>query len=159
MGNQSIRFDIEVTFKRSRYKATSPTFPQCSGSGKSEEEAIDALTKSISKRIANNAQEALTQIRKRDCLASEPILDAKNKPLGIRKSYELDAGAFGRPQRQVTRLSYPSRPDHYKVPIEHDIRRLFGAFETDFTALPDFDSSDDEPGLQGPVFGFPLSLN
>ncbi|NDC82126.1 hypothetical protein EB093_00470 [bacterium] len=158
MGQQSIRFDIEVTFQRTRFKATSPAFPNCSGTGKSEEEAVDRLTNAISKRIADTAKQALSQISQGECLASETIFDDDDKPLGIRRSYELDSTVFGRPTRPITRLSYPSAPDYYKVPIEQDIRRMFGHFDTDFIGLHDTDH-DDEPGAHGPSFGFPVSLN
>jgi hypothetical protein len=158
----SVRLEIVVTFQRKRFKAVSPSFPNCQGIGKSEDEAVDKLGTAISKRIADVAKQTLSQIVTSDFLSSEPIeTTEKTKVKGTRRVYELDAGAFGRPA--PSRLSYPApSPDVYKVPPEQDIRRLIGALDHE---LPERHHSfpmaggDDDFGLDGMVFGFPLNLN
>ena len=163
----AIRLEIVVTSKRKRFKAVSPAFPSCQGVGKSEDEAVEKLNTAISKRIADVAKKTLTQIVTSECLLSEPVVSKSSNAKGTRRVYEIDATAFGRPA--PSRLSYPAPdPNEYRVPPEQDIRRLLGTLDHELPelrhvgAMPfgdSFGSGDDDMGMDGMVFGFPLNLN
>lgn len=161
----SIRLEIVVTFQRKRFKAVSPSFPSCQGVGKSEDEAVDKLNTAISRRIADVAKKTLSQIVTSDCLSSEPVENKSSKEKGIRRVYEIDAVAFGRPA--PSRLSYPaSSEDEYRVPPEQDIRRLLGSLDHELPEVRHsspfsnpFSSGDEDFGFDGMAFGFPLNLN
>lgn len=160
----SVRLEIVVTFQRKRFKAVSPSFPKCSGIGKSEDEAVHKLSASISKRIADVAKQTLSQIVTSEYLVPDGPSKLKEKNV-TRRVYDIDASAFGRPT--PSRLSYPSSSDDaYNVPPEQDIRRLLGALDHELPelrhplpfAMPSV-SDDDFGGIDGMVFGFPLNLN
>ncbi len=156
---QSIRLEIVVTFQRKRFKAVSPSFPNCHGTGKSEAEAIEKLNTAISKSIADVAKKALTQMVESDASVTEPLLGTAPKSQGTRHVYELDASAFGGRPFNTSKLSYPTN-DMYKVPPEQDIQRLLSTLDQDISGIRSLHTDDDDDfDIEGMAFGFPLNLN
>jgi hypothetical protein len=155
---QTIRFEIIVTFQRKRFKAISPAFPTCQGTGETEQLAIEKLNQSIAKRIAEMAKSALTNMVNADPITVEPV-ERKNPNAGIRRVYQIDPGVFGGANKPA-RLAYPSDKTRYVVPPEQDIRRLFSQFQPDgFAPQSTLSDDTDDYDNEGMSFGFPLNLN
>ncbi|NBV42413.1 hypothetical protein EBR96_06570 [bacterium] len=160
------KFEIIVTISRKRYKAVSPSFPGCKGSGKTEAEAIEKLSGSISKSIAAMAKDALYRVMTSETLHTE-TLQATPRSTELKKIFEVDPTLFAKPQSRVS-ISYPRSKSIYRVPADQDIRRLFGMMETASNAFEYSggingvsapDDHDDDFGVEDIAFGFPLSLN
>lgn len=155
---QTIRFEIIVTFQRKRFKAVSPAFPTCHGTGETEQLAIEKLNQSIAKRIADMAKSALTNMINTEPVTVEPV-ERKNENAGIRRVYQIDPGVFGGANKPA-RLAYPTEKNRYVVPPEQDIRRLFSQFQPDGLGLQATSADDaDDYDNEGMSFGFPLNLN
>ncbi len=155
---QTIRFEIIVTFHRKRFKAISPAFPTCQGTGETEQLAIEKLNQSIAKRIADMAKSALTNMVNKGAISAEPV-ERKNPTAGMRHVYQIDPGVFGGANKPA-RLAYPSDKTRYVVPPEQDVRRLFSQFQPDgFGSQSSLSDDSDDYDNEGMSFGFPLNLN
>lgn len=136
--------EVQVTFQKTRFKAICSAFPECKGFGKSEDEAVDKLCKSISKFISNIA----------GTLVENVIREAVNP------TDESNALPEDRPTPKTHKhtkqpqLSYPKDKMSIRIPEDQDIHnlieRLQGSVDYDIPAHSE---------IEGFYMGFPLSLN
>jgi hypothetical protein len=133
--------EVQVTWQKTRFKAICSAFPECKGFGKSEDEAIDKLCKSVSKFISQVTIGLVENVIREARHPSEP-------PEAAPASYHNMVPP------QLPRLSYPEDRRTLRVPAEQDIHtlihRLQGNIDEDM-------SSQSE--IEGFYMGFPLSLN
>lgn len=134
---------VSVTFQKTRFKAVCSVFPECKGFGKSEEEAVRKLCKSVSKFISATAY-SLVETVIYEALA-EP--EARHEKRGVQTPASL-------PFSSSATLRYPQ--DHIsKIPKERDIRTLIDRLHSPHP----FDELLEQPEVEGFYLGFPLSLN
>ena len=139
--------EVKVVFQKTRFKAVSPTFPECKGFGKSEDEAVEKLCKSISKfisQIAGNLVESVI----REATHPTPITE-KSPPKRASRNTKTTS-------QDMPLLSYPEDRMMFRVPPEQDINTLMHR-------LQGGGGMDDEipihAEIEGFYMGFPLSLN
>lgn len=84
------QLEITISKVNSRFKAKCSLFPHCSGTGKTEDEALSKLSDSISKLISKVTKEALGQIFSSNQY-TEVILDMPKKNQEQCRVFSLDS--------------------------------------------------------------------
>jgi predicted RNase H-like HicB family nuclease len=158
------KFEIVITVKKSRYKATSPAFPNCKGFGNTEKEAIEKLTKSISKHISGITENMLNKVLLSDTY-TEIVLDSSKNNHEERRVFNLDQLQFAI-QNVDIKSKTPFDPilKHPKF-TERDIKDLLPSLSQDmdiFDAnnyMPYSNVNSQNNYHDGILFGFSVSLN
>lgn len=138
--------EVQVTFQKTRFKAICSAFPECKGFGKSEEEAVQKLCKSISKFISHVAGTLVENVI-REAIHPTEINHKKQKDTPRSKASKTKQAA-------MPLLSYPEDRMFFRVPPDQDVHtlmdRLQGSTEYDVPLQSE---------IEGFYMGFPLSLN
>jgi len=158
--------EVIITFEKELYKAACPSFPKCTGKGKSESEALVKLSGAISRYISKVSKEAFNRILLSEKY-TEVMLDtteAKKKKL----VFSLEPSLLNIPKS----LSIKMKPAEFPVSgVKKDIRQLFqnsevannGGMMSESFGDPltggAFGGISYQTNQAGIVFGFPLSFN
>jgi hypothetical protein len=138
--------EVQVTFQKTRFKAICSAFPECKGFGKSEDEAVNKLCKSISKFISHIARTLVENVIREAVNPPEKIPNTAQKKVSAKSKKQQNAG--------MPLLSYPEDRQQFRIPPDQDIHtlieRLQGPIEEDLPIHSELD---------GFYMGFPLSLN
>ncbi len=137
--------EVNVTFQKTRFKAVSPTFPECKGFGKSEDEAVSKLCKSISKFISQVAGSLVESVIRE--ATQPPELTEKKPPKRASRTAKTIT-------QQMPILSYPEDRMLFMVPPEQDIQTLMHRLQGGMD-----DETPIHSEIEGFYMGFPLSLN
>jgi predicted RNase H-like HicB family nuclease len=156
------KLEIVITNKESKYKATSPSFPKCKGFGTTEKEAIQKLSKSISRHISNITNDILKSILLSDSY-TEIILDTSKKNKEHRRVFNLDPFNRILSAGSLSGIS-PDQMSMITKDNKKDIKDFFQQKEMDFFGQESSFAFLDDPvsnnnSQDGFVFGFPVSLN
>jgi len=141
--------EVQVTFQKTRFKAICSAFPECKGFGKSEEEAVEKLCKSISKVISHVAETLVENVIRE---AIHPTKATKSRPQNLSAK---KAKATKTKQDPLPLLSYPEDRMLFRVPPDQDIHTLMDRLQ----GPSDYDMPLHSEEIEGFYMGFPLSLN
>jgi len=140
--------EVQITFQKTRFKAICPAFPECKGFGKSEDEAVNKLCKSISKFISQVAGTLVESVIREAVHPTETRYEAPQKsttPRGKASTTKKTAMPI---------LSYPEDRLFFRVPPDQDIHTILDRLQG-----PDDYDAPLESEIDGFYMGFPLSLN
>jgi hypothetical protein len=137
--------EVKVSFQKTRFKAICPTFPECKGFGKSEDEAVKKLCKSISKFISQVAGSLVENVI-REATKPTPIPEPAQPKRSSRNTKTTSTS--------MPLLSYPEDRMMFRVPPEQDIHTLMHRLQGSMDEAIPIHSE-----IEGFYMGFPLSLN
>lgn len=166
MDNQHI--EIIIKKFKTRVQATSPLFPGCKGSGKTEEEACVNLTRAISRHIAKVTEESLKVIMLSNRY-TEVIVDATKHGKEHRKVFPISSSVIQLQQAILLRMKTQALPQSPLNQTEKDIHVLFQEMQQEAVC-----ATQSSKGIEAIlekiveeavasqdhfIVGFPLSLN
>lgn len=153
--------EVNITFKNNMYRATCDTFPKCSGAGKTQEEALEKLSASISRFVGALVKNTFTGLLNSDRY-TELILDTTSDNQQ-KRVYPMDPAMNQFTKSMFIRVKAQekeSKSAGNATPIL-DMQSFVKQLDT----RHDDDSDILEKHLQAEgdsenyVFGFPLSFN
>lgn len=162
--------NLEVVIKQvgEKYKATCDNFPKCSGTGTTQEEALNKLSESIARFISGLAKQALKSVLSSDSY-SEVLLDTTSDKAEHRRVFSLDPTMNALTKSVFVKVD-PLKEKGRQLPQTPDINDIFqaevehhpalsmktGATGLESAALQRLLQENESDGF---VFGFPINFN
>ncbi len=150
--------EVKITLKNDIYRATCDSFPKCSGSGHTQEDALEKLSASISRFVGALVKNTFTKLLKSDRY-TELILDTTNDHQQ-KRVYPMDPT-----------MSQFTKSVFIRVKSEENVSKSGPVLDMQsFVKQLDMQRNDDDSDIlekhvqaegdsENYVFGFPVSFN
>jgi len=140
-------FEISITQTPKGFKAISSAFPECTGRGKSEQNALKSLSKAIGKFVGQLVQDGVS-----DILLSRSYTDIMTDPI---KNPHSKIRHYNKPNASLNNISLDHLLETNRGASYADLEE-FEISELDLDLIA---PSEVPPLNDGILFGFPINFN